>query len=118
MTTLLRTLIASLLLTTAIAHAGVERDLRQMVGFTVMYAGIIQEVGERSYGEKIVRLDNGLVFKLDCLMMMPINMTNVVVFGKNYPPDVIARVPNLPAHLQLQVKLLIDREMCDATQVR
>ena len=31
------------------------------------------------------------------------------------PDEVLKKVPNLPKHMQFQFKLLIDREVCDAT---
>lgn len=97
------------------AHAGVESELKKMTGYTIIYGGYVKDRIEKNYTEKYLQLDNGWVFKLNCMMFMPMNMTDVVVFGKSYPDEVLKRVPNLPKHLQFEFKLLIDREICDAT---
>lgn len=117
MITFLRTLffLALSVSTATPANAGIERELKRMTGYTIIYGGYIQDQMEKNYGEKYIRLDNGWLFKLDCLMLMPMNMTDVVVFGKSYPDELLKKFPNLPKHLQFQFKLLIDREVCDAT---
>lgn len=97
------------------AHAGIESELRKMTGYTIIYGGYVRDRLEKNYGEKYLQLDNGWVFKLDCMILMPLNMTDVIVFGKGYPDEVLKKVPNLPKHLQFQFKLLIGREVCDAT---
>ena len=96
-------------------HAGVESELRKMTSYTIVYSGYIRERIEKNYSEKYIQLDNGWIFKLDCMMLMPLNMTDIIVFGKSLPNEVLKQVPNLPKHLQYQFKLLIDREVCDAT---
>ena len=97
------------------AHAGIESELRRMTGYTIIYGGYVKDRVEKNYTEKYIQLDNGWLFKLDCMMLMPLNMTDVIVFGKSYPDEVLKKFPNLPKHLQFQFKLLIDREVCDAT---
>ncbi|OZA26987.1 MAG: hypothetical protein B7X93_09880 [Hydrogenophilales bacterium 17-61-9] len=97
------------------ASAGSERELRKMVGYTIVYVGSIRDSVERNYSEKMIQLDNGWGFKLDCMMLMPLNFTDVVVFGKRYPDELLKKFPNLPAQRQFQFKLLIDREVCDAS---
>lgn len=117
MSTFIRTFIffaLSLSIVTPV-HAGVESELRKMTGYTIVYSGYIREHIEKSYGEKFLQLDNGWIFKLDCMMLMPLNMTDVIVFGKSLPDEVLKRVPNLPQYMQYQFKLLIDQEVCDAT---
>lgn len=101
-----------------ISYAGVERELRRMTGYTIVYAGSVQEGIERNYSEKLLKLDNGWVFKLDCLMLMPLNFTDVIVFGKRYPEALTKKYPNLPEQMLYQFKLLIDREVCDASLVK
>jgi len=117
MSSLLRTLILSIVgLAAAIpAHAGIESELGKMTGYTIIYGGHVRDSLEKNYGDKYLQLDNGWIFKLNCLMLMPLNMTDVIVFGKSYSDEVLKKVPNLPKHLQFQFKLLIDREVCDAT---
>lgn len=100
------------------AHAGIESELRKMTGYTVIYGGYIRDRVEKNYGEKYIQLDNGWIFKLDCLILMPLAMADVIVFGKSYPDEVLKKVPNLPKHMRFQFKLLIDREVCDATPIK
>lgn len=95
--------------------AGTERELRKMIGYTIVYAGSIRDSAERNYSEKLIQLDNGWLFKLDCMMLMPLNFTDVIVFGKRYPDELLKKFPNLPSQLQYQFKLLIDRDVCDAS---
>ncbi len=97
------------------AHADVASDLKRMVGYTIVYVGSVRSTSERNYVEKHVLLENGWQFKLNCMTFMPMRMTEVVVFGKALPDDVIRAVPNLPKHLQFTFKMLIDREICDVT---
>lgn len=98
--------------------AGVERELRRMTGYTIVYAGTIQDGVELNSSEKSLKLDNGWVFKLDCLILMPLNFTNVIVFGKRYPEALTKKYPNLPEHALYQFKLLIDRDVCDASLLK
>jgi len=117
MSTFLRTLVLLVagLVTAIPSHAGIESELRKMTGYTIIYGGYVRDRLEKNYGEKYLQLDNGWIFKLDCMMLMPLTMTDVIVFGKSYPDEVLKKVPNLPKHMQFQFKLLIDREVCDAT---
>ena len=43
------------------SSAGVERELKRMTGYTIIYAGTVQEGLERNYSEKLLKLDNGSV---------------------------------------------------------
>ena len=117
MNTSLRTLIFfAVALSSAIpAHAGIESELKKMMGYTILHGGHVRDRVEKGYGEKYIQLDNGWTFKLDCLILMPLNFSDVIVFGKSYPEEVVKKFPSLPKHLMYQYKLLIDREVCDAT---
>lgn len=97
------------------SFAGIERDLQKMLGYTIIYTGTIQKYSDKSTAKHVL-LDNGSIFKLDCFILTPLPMTDVVVFGKKYPAELLSRYPNLPANLQIQYKILIDREICDATR--
>ena len=97
------------------SYAGVERDLKRLVGYTIIYTGTIQQFSDQNMTKRAL-LDNGAIFKLDCLILPPLPLTDVVVFGKKYPAELLSRYPNLPSNLQVQYKLLIDREVCDATR--
>jgi hypothetical protein len=100
------------------SSASVESELKHMTGYTIIYAGVVQEKIERNYSEKLLKLDNGWVFKLDCLMLMPLNFTDVIVFGKRYPEALTKQYPNLPEQMLYQFKLLINQDVCDASLVK
>jgi len=51
-------------------------------------------------------------------MLMPLNFTDVIVFGKRYPEALTKKYPNLPEQMLYQFKLLIDRDVCDASLVK
>jgi hypothetical protein len=116
----MRTLVSifALFLISSNATAGVERELKRMIGFTIVHAGYITDTAEKNYSEKFIKIDNGVVFKLDCMILMPLNMTEVIVFGKKIPEDVLKKYPNLPSSLTTQYKILIDRDVCDATPTK
>ena len=97
------------------AHAGIESELKKMTGYTILHGGHVRDRLEKGYGEKYIQLENGWTFKLDCLILMPLKFTDVIVFGKSPPDEVVKKFPSLPKHLMNQYKLLIDREVCDAT---
>jgi hypothetical protein len=89
-----------------------------MTGYTIIYGGFVQEGIERKYTEKLLKLDNGWIFKLDCLIIMPLNFTDVIVFGMRYPESLAKKYPNLSEEMLYQFKLLIDGNICDATLVK
>lgn len=98
-------------------NASTEKELKKMAGYTIVYGGYIQNVSEKNYSEKYIQLGNGWTFKMNCLMLSPLNFTDVVVFGKKHSEDLLKSVPDLPEHLQYQFKLLINKDFCDATLV-
>lgn len=97
------------------ADAGIESDLKRMVGYTIVYVGHVQNRVERNYSEKLIQLDNGWVFRIDCMISLPLAYTDVIVFGKRYPEELLKRFPNLTTQKQFQFKLFIEREICDAS---
>jgi alkanesulfonate monooxygenase SsuD/methylene tetrahydromethanopterin reductase-like flavin-dependent oxidoreductase (luciferase family) len=91
------------------------RDLRRMVGFTIVVADTVDEVSEKS-GEKRIKLSNGLVFKVEFLLLDPLTLTDVIVFAKPLPKELVTRYQGkLPDRLLYSYKLLIDNEIFDAT---
>lgn len=112
---LFRFLFVAISLLPVSTNAGAARELRNMVGYTIVYVGSIHDSVERNYSEKLIQLDNGWLFKLNCMMLMPLNFTDVVVFGKRFPDELLEKFPNLPVQHQFQFKLLIDRDVCDAS---
>jgi hypothetical protein len=91
------------------------RDLRKMVGFTIVAADTVDEVFEKG-DEKRIKLSSGLVFKVDFLLLDPLSLTDVIVFAKPVAKELIAQYKGkLPDRFLYSYKLLIDNEVFDAT---
>ena len=94
----------------------VERELAKMVGFTIVASDTVEEIYEKDYNEKYLKLHNGSVFKVEFMYLDPLVFTEVIVFAK--PPSDTIRLKyqdKLPEHMLFTYKLLIDREMYDAS---
>ncbi len=92
------------------------RDLRRMVGYTIIMADTVDEVFESRSGEKFVRLSNGQTFKADFLLLDPLPVTDVIVFAKPHPKEIVEKYKGkLPERMFYSYKLLIDNETYDAT---
>jgi hypothetical protein len=95
------------------------RDLKKMVGFTILDASWISDVTQNRMGGKYVELGNGSVFKVDFLLLDPLPITDVIVFAKAPSKEITESfVGKLPEYMMYQYKLLIDNEAYDATVVR
>lgn len=91
------------------------RDLRKMVGFTIVAAETVDEVLEKD-GDKRIKLSSGFVFKVEFLLLDPLPLTDVIVFAKPLPKELIARYQGkVPERLLYSYKLLVDNEIFDAT---
>jgi len=79
------------------------RDLRRMIGYTIIDAASIKSVSDGDSGGKVVVFDNGMVFQVQMLLLPPLPMTDVIIFGaKAKGTDIVL------------IKLLIDNEAYDA----
>lgn len=83
------------------------RDLRRMVGFAIIDAAWVQSVSGSNIGEKVVVLSNGMVFQVQTLLLDPLVLTDVIVFGK------LVKGTNV-----VLVKLMIDNEAHDAIRIK
>ena len=90
------------------------RDLRHMVGYTVIASDSVSDVVERR-GEKYVELLTGGRFKVDGLILDPLFASDVVVFAKGASEALRKQYPNLPERQYYLYKLLIDDEFYDAS---
>jgi hypothetical protein len=91
------------------------RDLRKMVGYTIIMADTIDKVFEND-GNKFIKLSGGQVFKVDFLLLDPLVLTDVIVFAKAPPKELVQKYAGkLPEQLLYSYKLLIDNEAYDAT---
>jgi hypothetical protein len=111
--TTMRSFIAAVLLTIfcvapqSVFARDAARDLRRMVGYTIVDATTVEKVVDRGLGGKMLVLANGMVFKVDMLLLDPLPLTDVIVFAKKVgKPDAIL------------LKLLIDNEAHDAKQLK
>ncbi len=79
------------------------RDLKRMIGYTIVDASYVEDVLESRSGWKYVKLANGTTFKVDLMLLDPLPM---IVFAKAVSKDLYL------------VKLLIDNEVYDAQPVK
>jgi len=95
------------------------RDLRRLKSYCIADAASVAEVLTSHAGEKYLRLDNGITFKVDFLLLDPLPLTDVIIFTKPLPKELRdqfkGRVPD--AYLY-SFKLLVDNEIFDAQPVR
>ena len=78
-----------------------------LIGYTIVDATTVEKVVDRRLEGKLLVLANGMVFKVEMLLLDPLPITDVIVFAK--------KVGKTDAIL---VKLLIDNEAHDATQLK
>ena len=66
------------------------RDLKKMIGFTIIDASWVTDVIDDDIGEKRVKLGNGSVFKVDFLLLNPLPLSDVIVFAKAPSKEIVA----------------------------
>ena len=109
-------LILALSISTVAQARDAARDLRRMVGFTVIDAMTVREAVDAKLGGKLLILDNGDVYRVDLLLLSPLRFTDVIVFAKRYSKDELAAIrAKVPSFPDTRIKLLIDNEAYDAT---
>lgn len=104
--------------TGAASVRSMHRELRRMVGYTILSTDTVKEVSERS-GTKYVQLSSGITFKADAFVLLldPLPLSDVVIFSKPMPPATKQQMPNLPEPLYYFYKLLINDEVIEVTPV-
>jgi hypothetical protein len=94
------------------------RDLRRMVGYTIIKADHVWEAREAKSGGGVVKLSDGSLWKVDSMILMPLMMTDVVCFAKKLPLEILANLPpKTPEIRTYSIKILIDNEVFDAVQL-
>ncbi len=78
-----------------------------MIGYTIIDAAYIRSVEDDDIGSKVILLDNGRMFKVLLLILPPLPLTDVIIFGKKPKDSDI-----------IFIKLLIDNETYDAIPLR
>src|SRR5438132_10790419 len=108
----------ALIASTIPAHArDAARDLRRMIGFSIVRAAAVSEV-RASNGEKYLKLDDGTVLKVSLLLLDPLPLTDVVIFAKPPRKEIIDKFgKNLPIEKLYEFKALIDNEAYDVEVV-
>lgn len=90
----------------------IRRELRRMVGYTVVATTSLQETRDGKAGERYVVLADGSVFQLQSLSLA-LPLSDAILFAKKGSPDLIAKFPNLPERFTYSYKLLLDDEIVD-----
>lgn len=100
---------------TPAAHAGdTARELKKLVGYTIVSADTVAKVAERD-GEKYIKLHGGSVYKVNFLLLDPLILTDVVVFAKPLPDELVRRYQGkVPARMLYSYKLMFDGDFYDA----
>jgi len=92
------------------------RELKKLIGYTIVAADSVSEVVTSNYSDKYVKLYGGRVFKVDFLLLAPLVMTDVIIFAKSLPKKLTEKYKGkLPEHMLYSYKLLIDNKVYDAT---
>jgi len=94
----------SIILWSNVYAGSITRDLKKMVGYTIIMSDTVEKVFEQN-GDKFIELNNGYIFKVKFLLFSPFIYTDVIVFGKGSL--------FLKEFIYLH-KLLIDNEVYDA----
>lgn len=81
------------------------RDLRRMVGYTIVGASAVSDSWESKRGDQYLKLENGLVFRVSLMFLAPLSFTDVIIFAKGKDPA------------STSIRLLIDNEAYDAVLV-
>ena len=93
----------------------VTRDLRRMVGYTIVLADTVASVSENG-GSKFIKLNGGQVFKVDLMLLDPFFLTDVIVFAKAPSKELIQKYKGqISESLLYSYRLMVDNEMYDAT---
>lgn len=92
------------------------RDLRKLVGYTIVIADTVDKVLKDNNNNKYVKLSGGAEFKVEFLFLDPLVLTDVIVFAKPVPKEVAEKFKGkVPEHMLFSYKILIDNEIYDAT---
>lgn len=93
-----------------VPQSALRRELRRMVGYTIVASDSVAESIERN-GTLFIRTTSGRAFRVDDLLLAPLDYSDVVVFARTFQ----GRDSNGQITLY---KLLIDTEIVDASLMR
>lgn len=102
-----------------VAHSrDAARDLRRLVGYTIIKADYVSQALESRSGTKLLKLSDGTIWKVDLMLLTPLTTTDVVILAKKLPTEIVAKLPpKTPEVRTYSIKLLVDNEVFDAVQV-
>ncbi len=87
-----------------------------MIGYTIAMADSVSEVLAHRDGSKLLKLSNGMAFKVDFLLLDPLPLTDVIVFVKSPSKEILEKFKGkLPERMLYSYKLVIENEAYDAT---
>ena len=91
-----------------------RRELKRMVGYTIVSSTYLQEVKDGRSGSRLAVLGDGTVFEIQSLTLA-LPLSDALVFAKRMPSELLAKYPSLPERMQYSYKLLVDDEILDVT---
>jgi hypothetical protein len=94
------------------------RDLRRMLGYTIVASASVERVVAGGSSQRVIVLDNGSAFRVDLLLLNPLPLTDVIVFAKPLAAELRNTYRNtLPESALYSYKVLIDNEAYDASPI-
>ena len=97
--------------------SGIHRQLRRMVGYTIIATDSVQDVMEGRYGAREIRLLSGARYKIDLGMVPPLVMSDVVVFAKTLQAEPAKAGQDAPERRFYSYMLLVDDEVLDVSPI-
>ncbi len=114
-TSLLACGVSMLLVASPLLASNVARELKRMVGYTIIGAARIDKIYEDQYGDKILKLDDGMTFKVSYMYWEPSSFSDVIIFAKRLlSEEDMKDYPGLPWYVPFKFKLLVEDEVYDA----
>lgn len=91
-------------------------DFNELVGYRVLKVDHVAETLESSSGDKYIKLRSGITFKVQFLLLPPLNLTEVVIFSREPSEAIIRKYKDkLPVAQLYSYKLLINDNLYNAT---
>jgi hypothetical protein len=93
----------------------VAREMKDLVGFTIIKANYVVDSSEDDMSFRLIKLSDGSQWRVSLLILPPLFGTNVLVLSKKFAPEIIARMPaKTPMLRTYEMKLLIRDQVYSA----